>query len=107
MNQDLILMTILGMAVVTYIPRLLPVLFLSSRSLPPVIAKWLSFVPSAVLAAMLLPSIVLQDGEINLGRNNIFFWAAIPTILLAWKTRNLFATVTFGMVLVAVYRYYF
>ncbi|MCK4450099.1 MAG: AzlD domain-containing protein [Anaerolineae bacterium] len=105
MDQKTILLTILGMALVTYIPRLLPVWLLSSKSLSPLAVAWLRYVPVAVLAAMLLPSIVVQDNQINLGLGNLFFWAAFPTLLVAWKKRNLFGSVVVGMVVVAVARY--
>ena len=105
MDQKDIFLTILGMALVTYIPRLLPVWLLSSKSLPPLVVAWLRYVPVAVLAAMLLPSIVVQDNQINLGLGNLFFWAAFPTLLVAWKKRSLFGSVVVGMVVVAVARY--
>ncbi|UCC89841.1 MAG: AzlD domain-containing protein [Anaerolineales bacterium] len=105
MDQKTIFLTILGMAVVTYIPRLLPVSLLSSRSLPPLIFDWLRYVPVAVLSAMLFPSIILQGHQVTFGLDNLFFWAAIPTLLVALKTRSLFGSVVVGMMVVAVARY--
>jgi branched-subunit amino acid transport protein len=93
------------MAVVTYVPRLLPVWFLSSRSLPRLVVAWLRYVPVAVLAAMLIPSLVVQEGRIDVGINNLFLWAAIPTFLVAQKTRSLFGPVIVGMLLVAAARF--
>lgn len=52
MDQDLIFMTIVGMALVTYLPRALPILFMSSRTLPRLLEVWLSYIPPAVLAAL-------------------------------------------------------
>ena len=101
----MIFLAILGMALVTYTPRLAPVFLLSSRPLPRLVIGWLRYVPVAVLAAMLLPSIVLQNNQVNLGPNNLFFWAAWPTLLVAWKTRSLFGSVVLGMILVAAARY--
>jgi branched-subunit amino acid transport protein len=95
---------IIGMALVTYIPRLLPVWTLSSRPLPRLAVAWLRYVPAAVLAAMLFPSIVSPHQEVDLGLDNLFFWAAVPTWLVAWKTRSLFGSVIVGMVVVAVAR---
>lgn len=100
-------MTLFGMQLVTYLPRLAPVWFLSSRTLPPLLAAWLRFVPVAVLAAMLLPSLALVEGRIDLGLDNLFFWAALPTFVVAWKTRSLFAAVLTGMALVAGARFIF
>jgi branched-subunit amino acid transport protein len=70
--EETIVLTILGMMLVTYIPRLLPVWALSTRTLPPLIKTWLSYVPVAVLAAMLLPSIVIVDGRVSLQPDNLF-----------------------------------
>jgi branched-subunit amino acid transport protein len=107
MDQKVIFLTILGMAFVTYIPRLVPVYFLSSRSLPPLVVAWLRYVPVAVLAAMLFPSLLVQESQINLGPDNLFLWAALPTLLVAWKTRSLFGSVVVGMIAVAAGRYLF
>jgi len=101
MDQQVVFVTILGMALVTYVPRLIPVWFLSSRNLPAPMLAWLRNVPVAVLAAMLFPSILVHEGHVNLGFSNLFFWAAIPTLLVAWKTRGLFAPVAVGMLAVA------
>jgi branched-subunit amino acid transport protein len=104
MDQKTIFLTILGMALVTYIPRLLPVWLLSSRSLPKIVDAWLRYVPVAVLAAMLFPAIVVQGDQVDLGLSNLFLLAAFPTVLVAWKTRSLFGSVIVGTVIVAVAR---
>ena len=94
------------MAVVTYLPRLLPTLFLSGRNLQPVIIAWLRLVPPAVLAAMLAPSLLVREDRIDLGIDNLFFWAALIAFPVAWKSKSLFATVVVGMGLVALGRYF-
>ena len=106
MDQTIIFITILGMGVATYLPRLLPVWLLSSKRLPPLVINWLRFVPVAVLSAMLLPSLVFQNEQFDLSFNNLFLWAAIPTFLTAWKTRSLFGSVIVGMLVVALVRYW-
>jgi branched-subunit amino acid transport protein len=105
MDQTIIFLTIFGMLLVTYLPRVFPIWVLSSKSLPPLVVVWLRYVPVAVLAAMLLPSLVVHDSQINLGIDNLFFWAAFPTLFVAWKTRSFFGAVIVGMGVVAVARY--
>jgi branched-subunit amino acid transport protein len=105
MDQTTVFLTIVGMAVVTYLPRVLPVWFLSRLTLPSIVISWLSYVPVAVLAAMLFPALLIQEQRINLTFDNLFFWAAIPTVVVAWKTRSFFSTVLVGMALVALGRY--
>ncbi len=94
------------MAVVTYLPRLLPTLFLSGRNLRPIIIAWLRLVPPAVLAAMLAPSLLVREERVDLGIDNLFFWAALIAFPVAWKSKSLFATVVVGMGLVALGRYF-
>jgi branched-subunit amino acid transport protein len=104
MDQRTIFLTILGMAAVTYLPRLLPTWLLSSRDLPRWLVLWLRNVPVAVLAAMLFPAIATQRGELFLSPRNLFLLAALPTLLVAWKTHSLFGSVITGLVVVALGR---
>lgn len=106
MDQQTILLTLFGMMAVTYIPRAIPALALSSRDLPPVVVKWLSYVPTAVLSALLMPSLLAPEGAIDLTFNNLYFWVAVPTFAIAMYTRNFFGTVAVGMGLVAAARYF-
>ena len=126
MDQKTITLTIIGMACVTYLPRLLPFLARGSRrnspepktadepaqaSRPSDISRlggsWLGYVPTAVLSAMLLPAVLIADGRLSFGLHNLFLWAALPTLLVAWRTRSLFGAVVTGIAVVAVARYLF
>jgi len=104
MDQRTVFLTILGMGVVTYLPRLLPTWLLSSRDLPRWLVVWLRNVPVAVLAAMLFPAIATRSGELHVSVDNLFLLAAFPTLLVAWRTRSLFGSVITGIVVVALAR---
>ncbi len=54
---------ILGMAGVTYLPRLLPALFMGRVNFPPWFQKWLRSVPYAVLGALIFPGVLLVDRD--------------------------------------------
>lgn len=95
----------LGMLAVTYLPRLLPLLLLASRPLPPLVIAWLRYVPVTVLSALLLPSLLVQDGQIAVGHDNLFLWAAFPTIVVVWKTKSFLGAVLTGVGSVAIARY--
>ncbi|MDC0335974.1 AzlD domain-containing protein [Pseudodesulfovibrio sp.] len=107
MDEKIVFLTIMGMTLVTYIPRVAPVLALASRTLPEPIIRWLSFVPTAVLSAMLFPSLLLKDAAFDFTQGNFFLWASIPAFILAWRTKSFFGTVALGMGLVAAGRYFF
>lgn len=93
-----------GMAVVTALPRILPITLLAGRKLPPPLMRWLSFVPVAVLAALLAPEILLKNGELHLAPDNLFLLAAVPTLLVSWRTGSFFGAVAAGMGAVALMR---
>jgi branched-subunit amino acid transport protein len=104
MDQTQIFLTICGMGAVTYLPRVIPMLILSGRTLPHWLVRWLSYLPATVLAALLVPSLLCADGELALRVDNLYLLAAIPTFVIAWRGRSFFGTIAFGMVLVALLR---
>ena len=107
MDQKVAFYTIVGMMFVTAIPRIAPAMALASRTLPEVVIRWLSYVPAAVLSAMLFPSLVLKEGCFDLSPQNYFLWASVPAFILAWRIKSFFGTVALGMFLVALGRYLF
>lgn len=93
------LAVIVGMGLVTFIPRWLPLIYLTKRSLPSWLVEWLDFIPAAILSAILLPALVIDytTRSVDLGRPE--FIVAIPTFLFAIATKSLGGTVIVGMVL--------
>ncbi len=104
MNTELIL-TILGCALVTAIPRVFPLMYLSVDSLPKASLKWLSFIPVAVMAALLFPDILVHQDKLFISFENTYLLAAIPSLILAWYTKSFFGTIACAMLTVAGLRY--
>jgi branched-subunit amino acid transport protein len=75
--------------------------------MPPALIRWLGFIPTAVLSALLLPDLVVREGGLDFGQENIFLWVALPTLVVAWRTRSFFGAIFTGMGLVAVARWLF
>jgi len=99
MIPDTYLYILLGMGIVTYVPRWLPLVLLSNRRLPEWFEQWLDLIPAAILSALILP-ILITTGEprrLDLLRPELF--VAVPTLLFAVKTRSLAGTVVVGMLL--------
>lgn len=90
---------LVGMGLVTYLPRWLPLHSLAHRRLPPGLVAWLDLIPVAILSALLAPLLLAspEPRALELGRPEL--WVALPTFLLAWKTRSLGGTVVTGMAL--------
>ena len=62
--QKMIIAVIL-MAAVTYIPRVLPILFVKERSKSRFLRSFLYYVPFAALGAMTFPGILSSTGDIT------------------------------------------
>lgn len=54
---------IIGMAVVTYIPRVLPSFIIGSLKMPRWVNRWLQSIPYAALGALIFPGILTIDSE--------------------------------------------
>lgn len=88
---------IIAMGIVTYIPRWLPLFFLSRRRLPPWLVVWLDFIPAAILSALVLPAIIITGTPRQLEWNRLELWVTVPTLIFAFRTRSLAGTIMFGM----------
>ncbi len=97
MEQQTILI-ILGMSIVTYIPRALPIIVLSKFKLPDWFLRWLKYIPIAILSALLFPQIMIFEDHVNISLDNKNLLAAIPSLLVAYKTKSLFITVLVGII---------
>ncbi|AOV08477.1 AzlD domain-containing protein [Sporosarcina ureilytica] len=59
---------LLGMALATYIPRMIPLTFLEGKELPPIVSGVLRNIPYAVLGALIFPAILfVQEGNLVFG----------------------------------------
>lgn len=93
-----IYLTILFMAIVTYIPRLLPMSFIDIEKMPPKLKKFLYFIPYAALGALILP------GGLNAipGNISLSIMAILITILISAFFENI-VLVVFSSILVAYF----
>lgn len=100
--DEIYLLMILGMLVVTYLPRVIPLLVLTRMEIPEVIIRWLRFIPVSILAALLTPGILIVEGKLMFNYHNIFLLAALPTFIAAVYKKNIFLTVVTGMLSVLI-----
>jgi branched-subunit amino acid transport protein len=62
MNKFLVV--VFGMSLVTYVPRVLPMLLLKDKGLPKSLRNFLSYIPYAVLGALIFPGILDSTGSL-------------------------------------------
>ncbi|MFD2130743.1 AzlD domain-containing protein [Pseudogracilibacillus auburnensis] len=102
-----ILWIIIGTAVVTFIPRVLPFIILSRLDLPEWVLKWLEYVPVAVMAALLAQEVLIYDNELSFSFQNLKLLAIVPTFITAIITRSLIGTVLVGILSMLILQYVF
>lgn len=102
-----ILLIILGTAIVTFIPRVLPLMVLSRMQLPQGVIQWLKHVPVAVMAALVAQELFLSDDKFSLLPNKLELLAFLPTLAVAIYTRSLLGTVLVGLISMMGLRFFF
>lgn len=95
---------ILLMAIVTFVPRYLPFALAGKIKLPAAMEQALSFVPIAVLSAIVAQTTLIRDGGIDLSWQNHHALAALAAFITAIVTRHLFVTIGTGLVVFAIMR---
>ena len=90
---------VVGMGLVTFIPRWLPLAFLARRRLPSWFVEWLDLIPAAILSALLAPALLTGGTPRSLDLFRSELWVAVPTLWVALKTKSLGASVLAGMLL--------
>ena len=99
-----ILIIIIGCALVTFIPRVLPLMILSQLELPTWLIRWLKNVPVAVMAALLAQELLLSNNQFSLMDNGLKIVAAIPAFIIAILTKSLLGTVMVGVITMMILR---
>ena len=98
--MDYVNLVILGCALVTFIPRVIPAIFMERLDFSPKFEKFLNLIPYTALAALICPGVLTVD-------NQLWYIGLIGAIVaagLAWKKVPLGAIVILTVViLIAVY----
>ncbi|MZP30029.1 AzlD domain-containing protein [Heliobacterium undosum] len=103
MRSDIFLI-IAGMAAVTFLTRFGALgLF---RFMPPWLEKWLKYVPTAVLTILIVPALVMPAGRVDISLQNDYLLAGIVAALVAYKTRNVTATLGLSMMVMFSLRWW-
>ena len=101
MNKEIVIM-IIGMAIVTYIPRMLPFVMFKGKELPPFLQGVLKNVPYATLGALIFPAIFFIQEDIWYG-----IIGAAAAFLVAFIGANVIVVVIGSIYVLTVYSYFF
>lgn len=101
------LLLVAAMGAATYVPRWLPLFFLSQRRVPRWLVEWLELIPVAILCALIFPELFIGGEPRRIALFQAKSLAALPTLAFALKTRSLGGTVIFGMLSYRLLRQWF
>ncbi|QOY34115.1 AzlD domain-containing protein [Anaerobacillus isosaccharinicus] len=100
--SNTMLMIILGMAIVTYIPRVLPLVTMNGKEMPPKVKAILQNVPYAALGALIFPGILFIQEDIWFG-----IIGGIAALLVALLTSNIILIVISAIAVLSIYSFLF
>lgn len=95
------LLIIIGMAVVTAVPRVLPAWLLDRARPTPRIEAWLSHVPYAVLGALIFPGIMTVHPD----RPLVGLSAGVVAASLAWWRLHMLAVIGAAIAIVMLFKW--
>ncbi len=105
MDIPSLLLMLLGMAVVTYGLRLVFFLPGVGDKLPPRLRQAMSYVPVAVLTAIVIPEVFLAQGQINTNLANPQLWGMLATGVVMWRSQRLLLAIGAGMLVYYLLRW--
>lgn len=84
---------VFSMAIVTYIPRMLPLVLLKNVKLPPMAVRFMKCIPYAALAALIFPGVFESTGA----NREAAVAGTVISVLLAYFELNLLIVVLGGI----------
>lgn len=102
-----VLLAIILSGLVTWLPRITPFILTKYKDLPPIVVRFLNFIPIAIIFSLIVSTIIEP------GKNGLYHikWlellALLPTTLVAIRTKNILLTVLIGIISMAFLRLLF
>lgn len=93
MSREEMVLLVIFMAIVTYIPRMLPIVLFKDAKLPHFWRAFFSYIPYAALASLIFPGIIYSTGNIY---SAVF--GGIVSLILAYYRLNVIIVVFGGII---------
>ena len=88
---------ILGMAIVTFVPRFLPMALLAKWRLPEKLKQGLDSMPTAILSAIVFPLLFFDTTSGSFTIEPQVLLSAIPVFVFSWRVKSVWGAVLLGM----------
>lgn len=79
-------LVVIGMSLVTYLPRMIPMVILQELKLPKFFKRFLGFIPFAALGALIFPGIIYSTPSIE----SAIFGGVVSVILALFRVNLIF-----------------
>ncbi|WP_319542160.1 AzlD domain-containing protein [uncultured Pseudodesulfovibrio sp.] len=90
---------VLGIGVGAFFIRYSFILIIDKVTLPKMVERMLRYIPASVLPALIVPAVLLhKEGGVTTFAGWDQLVAGIVAVLVAWKVRNMLATIASGMI---------
>jgi branched-subunit amino acid transport protein len=96
-TQTAVWAVIVGMAILNFVLRFLPVAIVSRMTLPAPVMRWLSFVPISVMGALVAAEVLRPGGAWSNPLTSPSVYAAIVTGIVFRSTRSFLGATIAGM----------
>ncbi len=94
------LVLIFGMAVVTYLTRISFLYLFRNLTLSKKVSRGFMFIPVGILAAIVVPGLLLIDGQFAFSIANHYLLAGLASALAAARYKNMFSSLAAGMAVI-------
>jgi branched-subunit amino acid transport protein len=83
--------------VLTFLIRLSFISLLANWEMPALAKRALTFVPPAVMTAIVFPDLLVRDAHLAVNLDNHRLIAGVIAILIAWRFKKIMPTIVAGM----------
>ncbi|MDR0880265.1 MAG: AzlD domain-containing protein [Clostridioides sp.] len=98
MSDKYIYLFIIGMWVVTYFPRAIPLMIFSKSGASENVNIFLKYVPIAIFSSLIAKDIFFSGDTLNLAAGNIKIYAAAIVVLVSCKFKSMGISIAVGVV---------
>ena len=92
------------MALATYLTRVSFLVFSKKIKMPDVLYRSLKYIPSAILATLIFPGILVPAGKLDIAVANPYIWAAAVTVGTVLISKNSIISILLGIASLVVLR---
>lgn len=99
-------LTVIAAGVLTFLIRLSFISLPANWEMPPLAQRALSFVPPAVMTAIVFPELLVRDAHVAADLHNHRLLAGVIAILVTWRFKKIMPTIMAGMAVLWLLQYF-